>query len=94
MPASSARYENKHLGTDRVACRFEFESYHEQWNQATLTRWRPQPRRTSDAYRTRQNFQPTVTFALAKPLTLELGSQLRTLRERSARRAGARPPTP
>jgi len=28
---------------------------------------------TSDAYRTRQNFQPTATISLAKPLTLEVG---------------------
>ncbi len=32
----SGRYENKHLGTDRVGLRFQFESYHEQWNQSTL----------------------------------------------------------
>src|SRR5438105_3367628 len=32
----SARYENKHLGTDKVNLRFQFESYHEQWNSNTL----------------------------------------------------------
>jgi hypothetical protein len=69
----SARYENKHLGTDRVGLRFQFESYHEQWNQSTLNALAAQPNQTSDAYRTRQNFQPTATISLAKPLTLEVG---------------------
>jgi hypothetical protein len=69
----SARYENKHLGTDRVGLRFLFESYHEQWNQGTLDALAAQPNETSDAYRTRQNFQPTATIGLAKPLTLEVG---------------------
>ena len=27
-----AKYERKHLGTDRLRFRFEFDSYHEQWN--------------------------------------------------------------
>ena len=30
-----ARYEDRRLGTDRVRFRVDFESYHEQWNQAT-----------------------------------------------------------
>src|SRR5262249_5095377 len=32
----SGRYENKHLGSDRLGLKFRFESYHEQWNQSTL----------------------------------------------------------
>jgi hypothetical protein len=69
----SARYENKHVGSDRVGLRFQFESYHEQWNRDTLDALAAQPNETSDAYRTRQNFQPTATISLAKPLTLEIG---------------------
>ncbi len=69
----SARYENKHLGTDRLNLRFQFESYHEQWNQNTLNALAANPNVTSDAYRTRQNFQPTAMIVLAKPLTLEIG---------------------
>src|SRR5207302_7701839 len=68
-----ARYENKRLGTDRVGLRFDFESYHEQWNGNTIAALASHPGLTSDAYRTRQNFQPVVTIALAKPLTLEVG---------------------
>lgn len=67
------RYENKHLGTDRVSLKFQFDSFHEQWNSETLALLAAHPGTTSDAYRTRQSFQPTVTVALAKPLTLEVG---------------------
>jgi hypothetical protein len=70
----SGRYENKHLGSDRLGLRFQFESYHEQWNGNTLTAAAAHPNETSAAYRTRQNFQPTLTVALAKPLTLEIGT--------------------
>jgi len=69
----SARYENKHLGTDRVGLRFRFESYHEQWNLSTLDALRSNPDVTSAAYRTRQNFEPTATVVLLKPLTLDIG---------------------
>ena len=71
----SARYENKHLGTDRVGLKFEFDSFHDQWNRGTLDALAAGgSKETSDAYRTRQNFQPAVTIALAKPLTLEVSA--------------------
>jgi len=69
----SGRYENKHLGSDRIGLRFQAESYHEQWNQNTLDAAAAHPGVTSAPYRARQNFQPTLTIALAKPLTLEVG---------------------
>ena len=72
----NARYENKRLGTDRVSFRFDFESYHEQWNRNTLDALTGTSGLTSDAYRTRQNFQPVVSVALAKPLTLEVGASV------------------
>jgi len=70
----NARYENKHLGTDRVGFKFDFESYHQQWNQDTLNALAFNPGVTSDAYRTRHTFAPKVTIELAKMLTLEVGS--------------------
>jgi hypothetical protein len=71
----SARYENRHPGTDRVNLKFEFDSFHDQWNTSTLAALGAGgSKETSDAYRTRQSFQPTATFALAKPLTLEVGA--------------------
>jgi len=73
----SARYENRHVGTDRVNLKFEFDSYHDQWNSSTLEALAAGgSKETSDAYRTRQSFLPAVTIALAKPLTLEVGASL------------------
>jgi len=68
------RYENKRLGTDRLGVRFDFETYHQQWDNNTLAALASTPGITSDAYRTRQNIQPVLTVALAKPLTLEVGA--------------------
>ena len=73
-----ARYENTSLGSDRVRLRFQFESYHTQWNRSTLDALEPmhagEPADYSGIYRSRQNFQPTLTLVLAKPLTLSVGT--------------------
>ena len=63
-----ARYDNKRLGSDRVRLGFQFESYHQQWNRNTRASEGPEP-----LYRNRQNFEPTVTIVIAKPLTLTAG---------------------
>jgi hemolysin activation/secretion protein len=78
-----ARYENKRIGTDAVHLRFEFDSYHEQWNGATLAALAPESAPaalnpqvadlTSGPYRTRQNFEPTLAFYPAKSVTLSVG---------------------
>jgi hypothetical protein len=70
----TGKYENKRLGTDKVGLRFQAESYHEQWNRNTLMADAASPGVTSAPYRSRQNFAPVVTVALAKPLTLEVGA--------------------
>jgi outer membrane protein assembly factor BamA len=74
----TARYENTRLGSDRVHLQFEFDSFHEQWNRATLARFAPAPAGAPEAatalYRTRQNFEPAVTFVIAEPLTLTVGA--------------------
>lgn len=75
----TARYENKSLFTDRVNLRFQFESYHEQWNRATLEAIEANPGVTSDAYRARQNFQPSAVITIAKPVTLEVGASFERL---------------
>jgi outer membrane protein assembly factor BamA len=77
----SARYANRRLGSDRLGLRFEFESYHAQWNRATLDALAAAPPDTLGAYRSRQNFQPTAIIALAKPLTLEVGVRFERLEE-------------
>ena len=74
----TARYENRKLGSDRVRLRFGFGSYHDQWNRSTETALAAQPSDSSDVtpgiYRTRQDFEPAVTFVLARPLTLSVGA--------------------
>ena len=63
-----ARYEKKKLGNDRVGLAFQFESYHPKWNRVTEAADDP-----SVFYRNRQNFEPSVTIVIAKPLTLTAG---------------------
>jgi hypothetical protein len=73
------------VGTDKVHLQFEFDSYHEQWNRNTLDQLPPASPEagflddTSDAYRTRQNFEPTVTLVIAEPLTLMAGASFERL---------------
>ncbi|HKE30055.1 MAG TPA: BamA/TamA family outer membrane protein [Bryobacteraceae bacterium] len=72
-----ARYENSHLGTDRARLAFEFDSFHEVWNPATLAYGATASTSegaAGDFYRTRENFQPTVTFVVARPLTVSFGA--------------------
>jgi hypothetical protein len=70
-----AKYERKHLGTDRLRFRFEFDSYHEQWNNTTLV--------SSDEagiYRSRQTFIPEATLVIAAPLELDFGASFSRFR--------------
>jgi hypothetical protein len=68
-----ARYENNRLGTDRVHFRFAYENYHEQWNAAT------ERAALAGLYRSRQNFEPEITFILAKPLTWSIGASFQQM---------------
>lgn len=52
---------------DRLGVRFDFASYHDQWNQATLA---VSPEET---YRTRDVFEPQFTLQLAQSLELDFG---------------------
>ena len=63
-----AGFERRHVGTDRLQLRFDFSSYHEQWNQATLIAAAP-----DDIYRTRTQFAPTATIVILEPLTVSFG---------------------
>jgi hypothetical protein len=68
-----AHFEHRAVVTGRVRLRFEFDSYHQQWSPITLVALD----RRGDlpgVYRTRQNFEPTVTIQLARPLTLSAGA--------------------
>ena len=63
-----ARYENNRLFTDRLRFRFEYDTYHDLWNDET---------RTADAaaiYRTRSNYEPVLTYQIAAPLSVSFGA--------------------
>jgi hypothetical protein len=68
-----AGYERLKLGTDRVRLAFQFESYHQIWNRSTLDELKSSPD-VPGIYRTRQNFEPALTFLLANPLKLSVGA--------------------
>ncbi|HTS26412.1 MAG TPA: BamA/TamA family outer membrane protein [Bryobacteraceae bacterium] len=85
-----ARYENTRLGSDDVHLRFQIEDYHEQWNGATLSDLAVRTpgamlaaQDSAGVYRTRQNFEPEVTFVLAKPLTLSVGASFERFQDES-----------
>jgi hypothetical protein len=62
------------------------ESYHEQWNASTLNALASQPAAAADTsglYRTRQSFEPELTFAIAKPVTLSFGASFQNFQEES-----------
>jgi len=63
-----AAFERKHVLTDRLQLRFDFSSYHEQWNDATLLEAAPE-----DIYRTRTQFAPTATVVILEPLVFSFG---------------------
>jgi outer membrane protein assembly factor BamA len=63
-----AGFERRHVGTDRLQLRFDFASYHEQWNQASLLAAAP-----DDIYRTRTHFSPMATVLILDPLELSFG---------------------
>lgn len=65
-----AAYERTSVGTDRVSIRFQFESFHDQWNNSSLVALRG----ANDLTRSRQVFEPTVSVILAEPLTLTVGA--------------------
>ncbi len=67
-----ARIERLSVFTERVRLSFQFDSYHQQWSRSTLVAL-DQRTALPGVYRTRQNFQPTVTIQLAQPLTLSAG---------------------
>jgi len=75
-----AGYENSRVGTDRLRFRFTFEDYHQQWNRTTTaalsdpTLLSPVLRTSApELYRARQNYQPSLAFALTPALVVSGG---------------------
>ena len=71
-----AGFERKRLSTDRLALRFEFDSFHDMWNRSTLTALQPAAADSAvygQVYRSRQVFSPEATLVLVQPLELDFG---------------------
>ncbi len=64
-----ASYRRKRVGTDRLKFRFEFESFHDQWDAATLG-----VAPASEIYTDRDSFTPMATVVIADPLELDFGA--------------------
>jgi len=69
-----ARYESEPVLDQRARLRFEFASYHELWNPATVS-----AAEAYGLYRTRQEFQPVVTLRVARPLEVSFGTSFESL---------------
>ncbi len=76
-----ARYERQSLGTDRLAFRFIFEDYHEQWNNSTNAAQAvaSSGARLPDLYEDRRNLEPALEVKLARPLTFAAGVSFETM---------------
>lgn len=67
-----ARYDRVAVGSDRVRIGFEYDAFHDEYNAATLLAvGETEP--TAALYRTRQNFEPSASIAIAGPLTWTVG---------------------
>jgi hypothetical protein len=66
-----ACYERSGIGSSHVRFAFEFGSFHEQWNRATLIA--DGEASNPGVYRERQMFEPRLTFSLSRSLTLTTG---------------------
>jgi hypothetical protein len=62
-----AKFERDNLGTDWLGMRFEFDDFHEMWNQATVAE------DPSGIYRSLQTFMPEARVFLAEPLEVDFG---------------------
>src|SRR5262249_11693021 len=70
-----AKFERKNIIQNRLGLRFEFESYHDEWNPATL-----EVAQSGEIYRSRQSFTPMATLVIFQPLELDFGVSFARLR--------------
>lgn len=66
------RYEDASLVSGRLRFGFEFDTYHDQWDDAT---------RAADTslYRARNVYEPTLTYQIARPLSISFGTSFEQL---------------
>ncbi len=70
----NAGFHVRQVVTDRLRLKFLFETYHQQWNRTTLLALDQAGDSVPGIYRTRRNIAPTLSLALARPLTLSVGT--------------------
>jgi hypothetical protein len=71
-----ARYQRDHLGTKWLGFRFEFDTFHDEWNRATLAAVSTASETGAVepfTYRDRQVFTPEARLFLAEPVELDFG---------------------
>lgn len=78
-----AKVERLKLGTSRVRVGFEFDTFHEQYESATLAS--PMTSLGAGAYRSRMNFEPSATFAITPALSLSTGMSFESMQPDQAR---------
>jgi hypothetical protein len=75
-----AGFESRKVGSERVRLRFVFESYHQQWNGATLAALPlTETGGPSGLYRSRQAFEPTLSVAVTRSLTVSAGTDFQLI---------------
>ncbi len=67
-----ARFERLSLFTDRAQLRFDFGTYHAQWNRATLAALDTRPD-LAGIYRARQSFAPSLTIQITPQISWSAG---------------------
>jgi hypothetical protein len=70
------RYQRDNMGTKWLGLRFEFDTFHDQWNRATLSAVSAADDTSAVepfTYRNRQVFTPEARLFLAEPLELDFG---------------------
>jgi hypothetical protein len=67
-----AVFARNNVGTKRLKLRFEFDDFHEQWNNATLAA-ASSSGSPGEIYRSRQDFMPEATLVLFAPLEWGFG---------------------
>jgi hypothetical protein len=72
-----AKFEQKQLGIERLGVSFEFDSFHQQWNPATLAAQSSTP---LQLYDNRQVYLPQATLIIAQPLELRFGVEISRFR--------------
>lgn len=78
-----ASFERNAPSTERLRFRFDLESYHE-WNNLASANYastydNANSHFAPDLYRSRQNFQPSMTFIVAQPLSITVGVSVQRL---------------